>query len=132
MAEIYDLVVVGGGSAGLTALGFAVESGTRAALVESDRIGGDCTWSGCVPSKTLLKAAKVAHHMRTAESYGVGAAEPEVDLASVMTHAQSVVAETYREETPDALRARGIDVYLGSPRFGDPHTIEVGEEMLST
>ena len=57
MNEAYDLVIIGGGSAGLTAAGFAVQLGARTALVEKHRIGGDCTWTGCVPSKTLLKAA---------------------------------------------------------------------------
>jgi pyruvate/2-oxoglutarate dehydrogenase complex dihydrolipoamide dehydrogenase (E3) component len=53
----YDLVIVGGGSAGLTAAGFAVQLGARVALVEKHRTGGDCTWTGCIPSKTLLKVA---------------------------------------------------------------------------
>ena len=62
----YDLVIIGAGAGGLIAAGFAVQLGAKVALVEKDRIGGDCTWTGCVPSKALLKAAKVAHHVRTA------------------------------------------------------------------
>jgi pyruvate/2-oxoglutarate dehydrogenase complex dihydrolipoamide dehydrogenase (E3) component len=67
MTEPYDLVIVSAGSGGL----FAVQLGARVALVETNHIGGDCTWSGCVPSKTLLKTAKVAHEMRTAGHYGL-------------------------------------------------------------
>jgi pyruvate/2-oxoglutarate dehydrogenase complex dihydrolipoamide dehydrogenase (E3) component len=63
----YDLVIVGAGSGGLSAAAFAAQLGVRVALVEKNRIGGDCTWAGCVPSKTLLKTAKVAHEMRTAK-----------------------------------------------------------------
>jgi NADH dehydrogenase FAD-containing subunit len=59
------LIIIGGGTAGLIAAGLAVPLGVRVALVEQDRIGGDCTWTGCVPSKTLLKTAKVAHQMPT-------------------------------------------------------------------
>ena len=130
MSEMYDLVVIGGGSAGLSALGFGLRAGKRVALVEKHRVGGDCTWSGCVPSKTLLKAAKVAHHMRTAAHYGVTPAEPQVDLKEVMAHVHHVIAETYAEETPEVLRASGIDVFLGEARFLDPHTIAVGDTTL--
>ena len=125
MTEPYDLIIIGGGSAGLTAAGFAVQLGVRVAIVEKTRIGGDCTWSGCVPSKTLLKAARVAHHMRTAHRYGLRAVEPEVDLASVMEHVQSVVAGIYHEESPDALREDGIDVHIGAARFTSAHEIAV-------
>ena len=79
MSQTYDLVIIGGGSAGLTAVGFAVQLGARVALVEKHRIGGDCTWTGCVPSKTLIKAAAVAHEMRTADRYGLPGVEPQVD-----------------------------------------------------
>jgi len=125
MSETYDLAIIGGGSAGLTAASFAIQLGVRVALVEKQRIGGDCTWVGCVPSKTLLKAAKVAHEMRVAQRYGLTAVEPVVDLKSVMAHVRDVIAEVYAEETPEALRQDGIDVYLGEARFADPHTLMV-------
>jgi len=131
MNEPYDLLIIGGGSAGLTAAGFAVQLGARVALVEKHRIGGDCTWTGCVPSKTLLKAAKVAHQMRTAARYGLTPVEPVVDLKSVMAHVRAVIADVYHEESPEALRADGIDVFLDAARFLDPHTLAVGEATLT-
>ena len=131
MNQEYDLAIIGAGSAGLTAAGFAVQLGVRVALVERHRIGGDCTWSGCVPSKTLLKAARVAHAMRSAGRYGVGAVEPTVDLKAVMAHVQRVVAEVAEEEAPEVLRAEGIAVFLGPARFVDAHTITVGGDTLS-
>jgi pyruvate/2-oxoglutarate dehydrogenase complex dihydrolipoamide dehydrogenase (E3) component len=132
MSEIYDLIIVGGGSAGLTAAGLAVQLEARVALVEKDRIGGDCTWTGCVPSKTLLKAARVAHEMRTANRYGLPAIGLEVDLMEgVMHNVRDVVAEVYHGESPDALRADGIDVILGPARFLDPHTLAIGETALA-
>jgi pyruvate/2-oxoglutarate dehydrogenase complex dihydrolipoamide dehydrogenase (E3) component len=127
---VYDLVIVGGGSAGLTAAGFANGVGARAVLIERERTGGDCTWTGCMPSKTLVKAAKVAHHMRSAARYGLAPKEPHVDLASVMAHVQDVVLETYQEETPEVLRERGIDVILGEAHFVDPHTLVAGSTTL--
>ncbi|MEA3440522.1 MAG: FAD-dependent oxidoreductase [Chloroflexota bacterium] len=126
----YDLVIIGGGSAGLTAAGFACQFGARVAIVEVNRIGGDCTWTGCVPSKTLLKAARVAHEMRTADRYGLQSVEPQIDLKAIMAHVHAVVQEIYREESPEALRAEGIDVFLGAARFLDPHTLAAGEITL--
>jgi pyruvate/2-oxoglutarate dehydrogenase complex dihydrolipoamide dehydrogenase (E3) component len=131
MSEAYDLVIIGGGSAGLSAASFAAQFGARVAIVEKHRIGGDCTWTGCVPSKTLRKAAKVAHAMRTAGRYGLSSVEPAVDLKAVMDHVRSVVGEIYDEESPEVLRAGGIDVYLGGARFLDPHTLAAGEARLS-
>ncbi len=130
MKNEYDLVIIGAGSAGLTAAGFAVQFGARVALVEKHRVGGDCTWTGCVPSKTLLKAARVAHQMRTADRYGLKAADPAHDFASVMEHVQEVIAGIYEEESPRALREDGIDVYIGAARFLSPHEITVGDIML--
>ena len=131
MHEAYDLVIIGGGSAGLTAAGFAVQLGARTALVEKHRIGGDCTWTGCVPSKTLLKAAKVVHEMRTAGVHGLSPVEPADDLKQVMDHVRAVVADVYQHESPESLRSDGIDVFLGGARFLDPHTLAVGETTLT-
>ncbi len=131
MNNIYDLVIIGAGSAGLTAAGFATQLGVRVALLEKHRIGGDCTWTGCVPSKTLLKVAKVAHQMRFANHYGLTPSTVVVDMKSVMAHVRSVVAQVYQHESPEALRANGIDVLLGNVRFIDPHTIAVDDTTLT-
>lgn len=125
------MVIIGSGSAGLTAAAFAVCLEVRVAIVEKQRIGGDCTWTGCVPSKTLLKAAKVAHHMRNASQYGLLAVDPQVDLKAVMDHVREVVADVYEEESPEALRADGIDVYLGEASFLDPRRLTAGETTLT-
>ena len=131
MNDPYDLVIVGAGSGGLSAAAFAAQLGVRVALVEKHRIGGDCTWTGCVPSKTLLKTAKVAHEMRTADRYGLSAAEPRVDLKAVMAHVRDVIGEIAKEESPEALRAEGIEVVLGEARFVDPHTLVAGDTTLA-
>jgi pyruvate/2-oxoglutarate dehydrogenase complex dihydrolipoamide dehydrogenase (E3) component len=134
MSKPYDLVIIGGGSVGLTAAAFAIQLGARVALVEKHRLGGECTWTGCVPSKTLLKAAKVAHQMRTADHYGLPPVVGGLSrgrLKSVMAHVRAVIADVYHEESPDALRADGIDVFLGAARFLDPRTLTVGEATLT-
>ncbi len=131
MKNIYDLAIIGGGAAGLIAAPFAVQLGARVAFIENDRIGGDCTWTGCVPSKTLIKSARVAYQMRTASRFGLAPVDTAVNLKPVMEHVRSVIAEIYSHTTPETLRNQGIDVFLGEPHFIDPHTISIGDQMLS-
>ena len=130
MAERYDLVVVGAGSAGLTAAAVARRLGARVALVEQDRLGGDCTWTGCVPSKSLLHAAKVAHQMRHADAVGLEPVRPNVDLAKVMAGVRATIQRVYAFETPDLLTRTGIEVVLGRARFRGPHALEVDGRIL--
>lgn len=131
MNNEYDLAIVGGGAAGLTAAPFAVKLGARVAFIEKNRIGGDCTWTGCVPSKTLIKAAKVAYQMRTANRFGLEPVDTRVNLKSVMEHVRRVVAEIYSYTTPEVLQDQGIHVFLGEPHFVDAHTISIGDHTLS-
>ncbi len=131
MSKLYDLAIIGGGAAGLMAAPFALKLGAQVAFVEKDRIGGDCTWTGCVPSKTLLKTAKLVHQMRSADHYGLLPTEPVVDLKSVMNHVRSVIDEIYQPTAPQELRDKGIEVFLGAPRFLDSHTLRIGEKTLT-
>ena len=119
MEDAYDLAVIGGGASGLVAAPFAVQLGSRVAFIEKDRIGGDCTWTGCVPSKTLIKSARVAYQMRTADRFGLAPVDTAVDLRPVMEHVRSVIAEIYSHTTPESLRNQGMDVFLGEPHFID-------------
>ncbi len=130
MHDTYDLIIIGGGSAGLTAASLAVQLNAKVAIVERDRIGGDCTWTGCVPSKTLLKAAKLAHQMRHADHHGLVPVKQEIDLRAVMAHVRDVIADIYAEESPEALREEGVDVFLSAARFLNPHTLVVDDETL--
>ena len=126
----YDMVIIGAGAGGLIAAGFAVKLGARVALVEKDRIGGDCTWIGCVPSKALLKVAKIAHHVRTASQYGIMSQAPVTDMAKVHEYLDAAIQHIYKPTTPEALRQKGMDVYLGPARFADKESIIVGDQTL--
>ena len=123
MALRYDLAIIGAGSAGLTAARFAARLGKRVALIEANRVGGDCTWTGCIPSKALLHAAKVAHGVRTAREYGIDAGEPVIDFPAVMSRIRSVIDRIYSEESPDRLRSEGIDVIEARGEFRDGQTL---------
>lgn len=132
MSDIYNLVVIGGGAAGLTASAFIGEAGGKVALIEKEKLGGDCTWVGCVPSKALLKVAKVAHTMRTADKYGISGSEPQVDMAQVKAHVLGAVEHVYADETPEVFSERGVEVIEGqAAQFVDAHTVQVGDRTLT-
>lgn len=131
MPSRYDIAVIGAGSAGLTAARFASRLGKRVALIEANRVGGDCTWTGCVPSKALLHAAKVAHTVRNANRYGISARDQQVDFAAVMCRVKSAVKEVYAHESPDTLRSEGIEVLKGRAQFEDARTLVVDQQEIS-
>jgi pyruvate/2-oxoglutarate dehydrogenase complex dihydrolipoamide dehydrogenase (E3) component len=129
-ASEYDLAIIGAGSVGLIAADFAVRLGARVALLERDRIGGDCTWTGCVPSKALLKVAKVAHDAGTSPHYGVHVSQPIIDMVEVRQYLRGAIQQIYAGTTPEALRQRGMHVVLGPVSFVDPYTLAVGEQRV--
>ncbi|MDZ7756427.1 dihydrolipoyl dehydrogenase family protein [Rhodohalobacter sp.] len=122
----YDMIVIGGGAAGLTASGIAANFGAKTMMVEADRLGGDCTWTGCIPSKTLLKAGKVAKQIREAGKFGLIDGEPNIDFKKVMQHVDEVRKEVYEDaDRPEIFEEMGIEVAFGMASFADSHTIEI-------
>ena len=126
----YDLVIIGGGSAGLTAAKFAATFGKSVAIVEKSRMGGDCTWTGCVPSKTLLAIAKRAHSARTAADCEYltlsSPAKVKVDMAAVKAKVNAIIEKIYDEDdSPAALEKLGIDTIIGAASFVNSNTLSV-------
>jgi pyruvate/2-oxoglutarate dehydrogenase complex dihydrolipoamide dehydrogenase (E3) component len=128
--EGHDLVVIGGGSAGLVAAQFANRFGADVVLIEMNRIGGDCTWMGCIPSKTLLNIAATAHRIRQAPESGIHTGGIQVDFPQVMGRVRQAIAAVYAAETPERLREHGIAVELGPARFADRETVEVNGKRI--
>lgn len=123
MASPWDLIVIGGGSAGLVAAYTGAELGARVALVERHRTGGDCLWTGCVPSKALLSAA---HDVSVARRVaGTSAGQVDVDFAAVMRHVRSAIATIEPVDSVEALEAAGVTVLGGEAVFTDASTVAV-------
>lgn len=126
MAMDFDTTVIGGGAAGLTAAGIAASLGAKTALIEQNRLGGDCTWTGCVPSKALLKTAGIANAIRTASRYGLRASEPQFDFPSVMDKVHELQTAIYEDaDAPPLYQKMGITVIEGKAQFISPHQVEV-------
>lgn len=137
--DMFDLVIIGGGSAGLVAAKGAGNVGASVVMIEPNPPGGDCLWTGCVPSKRILSAAHAAHVMRTASKHGIASVEPEVDFTAVMdavrgsqehiSHHDSV--ETLESFGAEVIAARGEFVGDGEIKAGD-RTIRYRKAMIAT
>lgn len=130
MRETVDLLVVGGGTAGIVAAKTAGRLGADVLLAERDRTGGDCLWTGCVPSKALLAAAATAQRMRTADRFGIAAVRPEVDFTAVREHVRRAIRTIEPVDSPEALRAAGARVHLGAAVFTGKDTAEIAGEPV--
>jgi pyruvate/2-oxoglutarate dehydrogenase complex dihydrolipoamide dehydrogenase (E3) component len=130
MSRRYDLVVIGGGTGGLVSALIAAGAGARVALVERDRTGGDCLWTGCVPSKSLIAAAELAHRMRHGEEVGLSPTEPEIDLARVMDRVHAARRAIEPQDSPERLRRDGVEVISAGAEFLAPGVIRAGELEL--
>lgn len=131
MSESRDLVVLGGGVGGLVVTSVAAQLGLKVTLIErSQRLGGDCLHAGCVPSKALLRTAKVADLMRRGIEYGLPSFAPDVDLARINAHVQRVIDSIQAHDDPERFRGYGAEVLFGQARFLDAHTLSFGERRI--
>jgi pyruvate/2-oxoglutarate dehydrogenase complex dihydrolipoamide dehydrogenase (E3) component len=131
MASRYDLVIIGMGSGGMVGAEFAATIGLRVAVIERGRIGGDCLWTGCVPSKALLASAKAAHTMRVADKYGLPSIDPiEIDTSLVWKRIRSIQQDLAgTDDDPARFEAMGIEIIAGQARIAGPNTVElVGQD----
>ncbi len=127
-----DLVIIGGGAAGLVVASVAAQLGLAVTLIErGERLGGDCLHTGCVPSKSLLHAARVAYTVRHAAGAGLEAALSPVDLGRVMDRVHAVIDRIQEHDDPERFRGYGCEVLLGeAARFVSPHEVEVGGRRI--
>lgn len=121
----WDLLVVGGGTAGIVGAKTAAQLGARVLLVERERTGGDCLWTGCVPSKALLAAASVAASARTARRFGVDVGEVSVDFAQVMHHVRAAIDHIAPVDSVEALEESSVAVMEGTARFTSTSSAEI-------
>ena len=122
----YDLAIIGAGSAGLSVAAAAAQFGEKVVLFEKAEMGGDCLNSGCIPSKSLIAAAKYAHAQRSSAPYGVAAVEPRVDYAKVMAHVESVIASIAPHDSQTRFEKLGVTVVRAPAQFISTRSLEAG------
>ncbi|MBT4466371.1 MAG: FAD-dependent oxidoreductase, partial [Planctomycetes bacterium] len=123
--RLYDLVVIGGGTAGLVSAAIAAGLGAKTALIESDLMGGDCLNYGCVPSKALLAVSHRLRYLREAAEYGMPASSGEVDFAKIMQRLRKLRADIAHHDSAQRFTDLGIDVFIGQGEFLNKDTVHV-------
>ena len=127
-----NLIVIGGGSAGLVSALIAAAVNAKVTLIEKHKMGGDCLNTGCVPSKALIKSAKVASLIKRSNEFGINVAESNVDFAAVMERVQSVISKIEPHDSVERFESLGVECIEGEARITSPWTVEVNGKELST
>ena len=131
MPEKFDVVVVGGGTAGLVTASGCARLGRHVALIEKHALGGDCLWTGCVPTKALVATAKLAHQMRNADAFGLEPHQPKLSPRTIMDSMRETQRVTSKHDDPEKFRKLGIDVIHGSARLTSRNEVDVDGRRLT-
>ena len=128
----YNIVVLGAGSAGLVSAYIAAAVKSKVALIERDKMGGDCLNSGCVPSKALIRSARILNYGRRADEFGLKQTAINFDFSEVMERVQQVVTKIEPHDSVERYTRLGVDCIEGDARITSPFTVQVGERILTT
>lgn len=132
MSKDYNLVIIGGGAAGLVSaiIGSALKA--KVALIEKHQMGGDCLNTGCVPSKAIIKTAKIIHQIRNAQKYGIKSASYELEFKDVMDRVHATIAKIAPNDSVERFTSLGVECINGHADIIDKHTVKVGDRVLTT
>lgn len=128
----YNIVVLGAGSAGLVSSYIAAAVKSKVALIERDKMGGDCLNTGCVPSKALIRSAKILNYGRRADEFGLKQTAIDFDFAAVMERVHQVVKKIEPHDSVERYTGLGVECIQGEARITSPYTVTVGERTLTT
>lgn len=130
-AKRYNLVIIGAGTAGLVTAAGSAGLGAKVALIEKHLMGGDCLNSGCVPSKAVIRSARIAAEIRDAQRFGIQVGSSQVDFATVMARMRRLRAGISVHDSAPRFQKLGVDVFLGAAKFTSDHTVEVGGQTIA-
>ena len=130
--ESFDLVVIGAGAAGLVTASGAGMLGARTALIEKHRFGGECLWTGCVPSKALIRSAQTLHDARNAAEVGLTSTEISFEFGKIMQSMRGVIARIEPHDAPETIQRRGVTTIQGAATIPKPGQVKVNDQLLST
>src|SRR2546428_1807336 len=130
MSETFDVVVIGGGTAGLVTASGCARLGRRVALIEKHALGGDCLWTGCVPTKALVASARLAHQMRHADAFGLERVDPKLSPHAIMDSMREARRISSKHDDPEKFRDLGISVIEGAARLLSRSEVEVNGRRL--
>lgn len=125
-----NICIIGAGSGGLSLAAGASQMGASVTLIERGKMGGDCLNYGCVPSKALLAAGKVAHTFRHAQDFGIASQEPTINFKAVHDHVHDVMAQIEPNDSQSRFEKLGVNVIREEARFIDQHTLQAGDTLI--
>ena len=128
----YNLVAIGGGSAGLVTSYIGAMVKSKVGLIEKHKMGGDCLNTGCVPSKALIKSAKIVHYQKRAHEFGLNNISVDFNFSDIMEHVQNVIKEIEPHDSVKRYQAIGVDCLVGEAKILDPWTIELNGKKITT
>lgn len=127
----YHIIVIGAGSGGLVVASGAAALGAKVALIESEKMGGDCLNSGCVPSKSFLKGAHLAKDIRGSDTFGIHTEIKAISIEALMNRVHSVIAEIEPHDSVERYQSLGVTVLHGKGMLKDPHTVQVNNKTIT-
>ncbi|HEV8184461.1 MAG TPA: FAD-dependent oxidoreductase, partial [Chthoniobacterales bacterium] len=127
---IYNVVVIGAGTAGLVTAAGTASLGGRVALIERNKMGGDCLNFGCVPSKALISSARLAQRIREGGKWGLHNQQPQFEFRKVMKRMRARRAKIAPNDSQERFEKLGVEVIRGEARFLSPHEVEVDGRKL--
>lgn len=127
-----NLIVIGGGAAGLMSAYIAAAVKSKVTLVEKHKMGGDCLNTGCVPSKALIRSARFLNHVRRSEEFGFKSASAEFEFSDVMERVQRIIKAVEPHDSIERFTDLGVECITGNARIASPYTVEVNGETLTT
>lgn len=128
----YNVIVIGGGSAGLVSAYIAAAVKAKVALIEKNKMGGDCLNNGCVPSKALIRSAKMLSYAKRAKEFGFKKNDIEFEFQDVMKRVQDIIKKIEPHDSVDRYSKLGVDCYSGNAKITSPHEVEINGTKLTT
>ena len=128
----YNMVVIGGGSAGLVSAYIAAAVKAKVVLIEKHKMGGDCLNTGCVPSKALIRSSKIMSYFKRASEFGIKASVVDVDFSKVMQRIQKVIQDIEPHDSIERYTGLGVECITGSAKIKSPYEVEVNGQILTT
>jgi dihydrolipoamide dehydrogenase len=128
----YNIIAIGGGSAGLVSAYIGAVVKAKVALIEKHKMGGDCLNTGCVPSKALIRTGKILSYIKRAQDFGLKSAQVDFDFPDIMDRVHGIIGKVAPHDSIERYTKLGVDCYTGSAKILSPHEVEVNGKVLTT
>ncbi|SVB62726.1 uncharacterized protein METZ01_LOCUS215580, partial [marine metagenome] len=128
----YNIIVIGGGSAGLVSAYIASATKSKVALIEKNKMGGDCLNTGCVPSKALIRSSKILSYIKRHQEFGIKSATAQFDFANIMERVQTVIKKVEPHDSIERYTSLGVNCFTGQAKVLSPHEVEVNGKIITT